>query len=383
MDYKEMTINLILNRWEDVKREREKLKKNLQRWSKNGQREICFFGAGPKGKELYDSLKREQIIPHFFCDNDLKKQNSVISMYENEIKCISPIKLLKIKNPIVIITLSHVEAVYQQLKELGIKDIIKYPSLYLLEQFNIFSYSKMELMDIIDSLFYILEDERSKKIIYKRFYSYLVFNKELSNFTFTDIYSKDKYVPLDIIMKSDIKIVVDGGAYVGDTLQYFVEQADEYIKEYICYEMDKENYKMLMSFIRELPQYIKDKIEINNLGLSNKNDIVNYSGALEVCKIVSDGNESARVVQLDSHQKGRKISYIKMDIEGSEIDALEGAKKIIIENKPICAICAYHTIEHLWKIPFLLKQLVPEYKIYFRHHDETECELVCYAVLKN
>ena len=70
-----------------------------------------------------------------------------------------------------------------------------------------------------------------------------------------------------------------------------------------------------------------------------------------------------------------------MDIEGAELKALKGAQHIIKTQRPKLAICLYHNPEDLWEIPNYIKQIVPEYKIYFRQHMELECESVCYVVI--
>jgi hypothetical protein len=70
-----------------------------------------------------------------------------------------------------------------------------------------------------------------------------------------------------------------------------------------------------------------------------------------------------------------------MDIEGSEMAALRGAQKIIKTQKPKCAICVYHNPSHFFEVPRYLLSLVPEYKIYFRHHSQQLYETVCYATL--
>jgi hypothetical protein len=70
-----------------------------------------------------------------------------------------------------------------------------------------------------------------------------------------------------------------------------------------------------------------------------------------------------------------------MDLEGTEIDALYGAKNTIIQNKPKLAISIYHTSEHLYEIPLLIHEWVPEYKLYVRHHTDTCADTVLYAVV--
>ncbi|GHV47002.1 hypothetical protein FACS1894204_09750 [Synergistales bacterium] len=68
-----------------------------------------------------------------------------------------------------------------------------------------------------------------------------------------------------------------------------------------------------------------------------------------------------------------------MDIEGAEPGALEGAKKIIIQDKPDLAICVYHAIEHYWTIPLMLRSWVKEYKFYLRTYSFGGFETVLYA----
>lgn len=53
-----------------------------------------------------------------------------------------------------------------------------------------------------------------------------------------------------------------------------------------------------------------------------------------------------------------------MDIDGAEYDALEGAKKTIIEYQPTLAVCVYHKRDDLINIPLLIKEYVPEYKLF-------------------
>ena len=73
-------------------------------------------------------------------------------------------------------------------------------------------------------------------------------------------------------------------------------------------------------------------------------------------------------------------TYIKMDIEGAEEEALTGATRIIRERAPILAICVYHRFDHLWKLPLLMRSLSEEYRFHMRPHADACWDLVCYAV---
>ncbi|WP_286153226.1 FkbM family methyltransferase, partial [Sporofaciens musculi] len=76
-----------------------------------------------------------------------------------------------------------------------------------------------------------------------------------------------------------------------------------------------------------------------------------------------------------------KVTYIKMDIEGSEIPALEGARNIITKHKPKLAICSYHMLDDLWNIPMKIHEICPDYKFYIRCHTPVLYDKVLYAVM--
>jgi hypothetical protein len=78
--------------------------------------------------------------------------------------------------------------------------------------------------------------------------------------------------------------------------------------------------------------------------------------------------------------KNEAPTFIKMDIEGAEPDALEGARHTFEMHHPAAAICVYHASEHLWRVPLLLQAMCPDSKIYLRRYAEECWELVVYAV---
>lgn len=132
---------------------------------------------------------------------------------------------------------------------------------------------------------------------------------------------------------------------------------------------------------KRLKEYEINKVEMIQKGLSNKKNSVKFDGSqLAGSKIDENGNEIIETIDLDSFNLQGNM-FIKMDIEGEELNALIGSKQTIIKNKPKLAICIYHKSEDLWTIPLYIKELVPEYKIYIRHHSSTPWETVCYATL--
>lgn len=89
-----------------------------------------------------------------------------------------------------------------------------------------------------------------------------------------------------------------------------------------------------------------------------------------------------QVTDLDSYcnEKGIAPTYIKMDIEGAEAEALLGAKESIEKNKPKLAICLYHKPDDIFKLPLLVHKINPLYKMYIRHYSNYHTDTLLYAV---
>lgn len=97
-------------------------------------------------------------------------------------------------------------------------------------------------------------------------------------------------------------------------------------------------------------------------------------------RIREDGEEIVNVTSLDKELGDEKVTFIKMDIEGSELPAIIGAKNIIIKNKPKLAISVYHKYEDIFEIPEIILKYNPNYKIYLRHYATSDSETILYAL---
>jgi len=166
----------------------------------------------------------------------------------------------------------------------------------------------------------------------------------------------------------------------------FLSRSGQKFKSIYSFELDKDNYRVLKTAVNPLDPTLRDKIKLYNYGLLDEEKEIFYkgggAGSESTCmNVIGSASESGRTVRLSDMMRNDKVSFIKMDIEGSELKALWGAEEIIRNQKPKLAVCVYHRPEHLWEIPLYLKSLVPEYRIFLRHHTKLEYETVCYAVL--
>lgn len=177
---------------------------------------------------------------------------------------------------------------------------------------------------------------------------------------------------------------VDCGACDGDTVSPFLLQWKS-MNHVTAYEPDEANFAKLkmkfghLDYVTLWPYAVSDS-DGDKFFLSTGD----YSA-----HIGNDGNGYVKCVALDSQTyapfatyPGRATfpTYIKMDIEGAELEALWGARRIMKEHSPVLAICAYHASEHTWQIPLLIHAIHPDYKLYFRRYAEGAFELVWYAV---
>lgn len=74
------------------------------------------------------------------------------------------------------------------------------------------------------------------------------------------------------------------------------------------------------------------------------------------------------------------VGFIKMDLEGYEENALQGAKGIISNQKPVLAVSVYHKRWDIFRMPALLPAFNPEYRFYLRHYGTFLGDTVLYAL---
>jgi len=105
-------------------------------------------------------------------------------------------------------------------------------------------------------------------------------------------------------------------------------------------------------------------------------------GAENKYYVVPNESEIIKVdaITVDEVAGGSAVTFIKMDIEGGEMFALEGARNTIIKNKPRMAVCIYHKPEDIYTIPEFILSCRSDYKFYIRHHAFTDGDLVLYCV---
>lgn len=97
------------------------------------------------------------------------------------------------------------------------------------------------------------------------------------------------------------------------------------------------------------------------------------------CRVLPGGETFARATRIDTLIGTLSPSFISMDIEGGEERALKGARRTIATHRPTLAICVYHSVDHLWKIPLLIHSFNLGYRFWVRNYCSFTSETVVYA----
>lgn len=234
-------------------------------------------------------------------------------------------------------------------------------------------------LEDFEFLYHRLNDYRSKKLLFGILYNWFDYDfqtlKELMDTTFCH------YFDLDLI-KCKEEVLVDVGAYIGDTTLDFIHSFGEnsYQKIY-CYEMTKDTFHSLVNNLKDY-----QNIECRNKAISEKKEMLHMtsnSASSSANTLSLEGNE-IEAVSLDE-DISEKITMIKMDIEGAEEKALIGAKKHIQEDHPKLLISVYHNHEDLWKIPKLIEEICPGYTFYLRFYGSNifPTEIVLFGIYEN
>jgi len=179
----------------------------------------------------------------------------------------------------------------------------------------------------------------------------------------------------DFFRPKEREVFIDGGGYDGATSLDFIKWTNDNYKAIYIFEPDSHSTKKICEIMDKIRN-----ITLIKKGLSDCKKILRFTndGTGGSC-FNEEGNVEVPVVSIDEVLKGNEATYIKMDVEGSELDALEGSKKTIIKYKPRLAICIYHKPLDFVELPLKILEFNSEYKFAMRHYCSNLCETVLYA----
>ncbi|MCD7822822.1 MAG: FkbM family methyltransferase [Oscillospiraceae bacterium] len=159
------------------------------------------------------------------------------------------------------------------------------------------------------------------------------------------------------------EVYVDLGAYTGDTVADFLRATGGKYQRIYAVEPNGRNFRKLSENTSSL-----SNVTLINAAIGSEDGVTRVlkGGGRMIRR--SDSGIETEVRSVDSILSGSECSYIKMDIEGEEKAALLGAKETISKFSPKLNIAVYHRVGDLFKLPLMVHEMNPGYRLYIRHY---------------
>jgi FkbM family methyltransferase len=342
---------------------------------------LAIVGAGPEGRRLCEICQARDITIAALVDDDPDKLSMVLSGAKVE----PSHRLAELDRAIPVIIASHrVLDATQRLRALGFSTVLPFAALQLLAPavFRPHMFYDGWLQDLVESKEHYgwlnaeLADDRSRQVLDAVIHYRLTADPiALAAVMEQGRFHQGLYHPAGLFELDDDEVYVDAGAYDGDSIRWFKDRVADRYQRIVAFEPDPTTYARLKE------NFASDaRVETINAGLHREKAVLRFrDDASRGAIFTQDGETSIDVVSLDQVLGGKRASYIKMNIEGAEIDALAGARKTIGRWMPKLAISVYHRPSDLWRIPQLVRELSPQYELFLRQHDGGVIETVLYA----
>ena len=195
--------------------------------------------------------------------------------------------------------------------------------------------------------------------------------------------STEQYFEPGIIKPIEHEIFVDGGCYDGTTFRNFVKWCNGNYDAIFSFEPDRQNYEVTSGSLEKDPVA---NVNLFNKGLWDKDETLYFNASGTQGSGIVDGQNSGsstvsiETTSIDKALNGAPATFIKLDVEGAEYEALIGAEETIKKHHPRMAISIYHKPEDIFTLPELVLSFSDEYRLYLRHYQLSRFETILYAI---
>lgn len=232
-----------------------------------------------------------------------------------------------------------------------------------------------ERADTIRSAYALLADEHSREVFTQVLHTHIA--RMPLPIRCTQL--EDQYFPRDLLLRRGYARVINCGAYDGDTVRQLHTRYGK-IESLICFEPDLANFSRLSAYLIEQAGNLADTVMAFPCGVWHDEVQLRFGGGQKINSSISeDGDLIIQCVALDHVIPDFRPTFINMDVEAAELDALKGAAGLIQRDLPDLGICCYHHPEHLWSIIKYLHSSNPSYIFYMRNYTGFPAETVLYA----
>ncbi len=351
-------------------------------------KEVVLFGAGNLGRKTLAGLLRLGVRPLVFADNN----PALWGKHVDGLRVLSPRDAADRygKSASFVITIWRGEGTdrmperRQQLINLQCSKVVsfvplfwKFPDIFLPHYAIDLPHKVYEQHSEVRQAFALWGDDASRL----EYLAQLRW-RMLSDFDGLPLPVKHKiYFPTDLVQVTGDDLFVDCGAFDGDTVRSFLHERHESFSKIVALEPDPVNFGKLENYVSKLPRNIRDKMIVYPMAAGACRGKVRFDATgTESSSVGSAGTMEIDCITLDEILDGAGSSYIKLDIEGAEPDALAGCRNAIKNASAVLAVCVYHRQDHVWRIPLMIREMSDQYRFFLRPHLLEGWDLVCYAI---
>jgi len=347
----------------------------------HNQNRLILHGAGPLGRLVLHGLEQAGLRPIAFTDNNERLWHTEIG----GVPVLPPTFAAEHyhDSACFVVTIYNGSQARQQLKKLGCRNVAPFVVLSWSYPEVLASIVGVELphklpafADEIRECYRILADEESRhELVGQVEWRYWMDYESLP----AHLDPMGTYFPLDLVKPLEDEVFVDCGSFQGDILPSFTSHWNSRFQHIFALEPDPENRKVLEAVTKTLG--LADRATVMPYAVGERNEMASFASTGTVTsQITTNGSISVECRRLDAIDWPLTPTYIKMDIEGAEPQAIIGARDLLVRHQPILAACTYHRTEHLWQIPNLIHSIAPDYNLFLRRYAEECWEGVCYAI---
>jgi FkbM family methyltransferase len=362
----------------DVRDLRSAMQAHHMRLDAANLRSIAIVGAAVEGQRLAHICKAHNITIDAIVDDNPRKSGSAIAGVS-----VAPVETLTAlpKSTPIVVASHRVLQITRRLRDLGFETAVPFALLQVLapQIFPPHMFYDGLLDDLCihraeyQALSERLADDRSRQVLD----AVIGFRRTLDSAVLQPLVTEhDLYAPEGLLEFADNEVYVDGGSYDGDTIRSFVERVHGRFDAVYAFEPDPVTFAKLRDNFRDEP-----RVHPVHAGLFSHGGSLRFrDDASRGAIFAADGEIEMPVTTIDDVIGERRLTYVKMNIEGAEMDALRGGRNAIRKWRPRLALSVYHRASDLWRIPQLVLELNPDYELYLRQHDGGIIETVLYAL---
>lgn len=342
---------------------------------------VVLFGAGTLGRHTLAGLRRARAAPVAFADNNCR-------LWGGEVDGLPVLSAADARerfgpHTVFVVTIYTGAGVREQLRRLGFRVLsfaqlfLNYPGVLLPHNCIDWPHRVGDQAADVRRGLDVWADEASRREYVAQVRYRLHLDADLP----PCLPPETTYFPEDLYAPRPDEVFVDCGAYDGDSVRSFLRRRGADFGRVIALEPDPLNGARLRDYVAGLAPGVRERVEVRPLAVGARRERVRFAADGTVGSAVAGGGTvEVDCAPLDEVLGDQPPTFIKMDIEGAEPEALLGARWTLARHAPVLAVCLYHRQEHLWQIPLSLHALTDRYRLFLRRYSDDCWEQVCYAV---